>query len=124
MFGQIVQRFCCPFQILNSCPPLVSGALLSLDIVLNVNEQADPPATQLWLPEVAESSGDPKGNGFFRVIGTQVFELDEPLRFKTLADIYFPRLISYPSRCNWISKSSMMEYVGINRSTATFNLAL
>ena len=32
------------FQILDGCPPpLVSGTLLGLDIVLNVNEQADFP---------------------------------------------------------------------------------
>lgn len=79
MFGQVVQRFCFPFQILNGCPPLVSGALLSLDIVLNVNEQADLPTTQLWLSEGAGSSGDLRGNGFFRVIGVHGFEPGKPL---------------------------------------------
>jgi hypothetical protein len=66
------------FQILNSHPSLVSSDMLSLDIVLNVNEQADPPTTLLWLPGGAGSSGDPKGNGFFRVIGVHGFEPGKP----------------------------------------------
>lgn len=58
---------------------LLSSDMLSLDIVLNVNEQAEPPATLLWLPGGAGSSGDPKGNGFFRVIGVHGFEPGKPL---------------------------------------------
>ena len=42
----------------------------------------------------------------------------------TLVEIYFPRLISYPSRCNRASKSSRLEDAGISRSMAAFSFAL
>ena len=38
-----------PLQILNSHPPLVSGALLGLDVVLNVNEQADRRSSESYV---------------------------------------------------------------------------
>ena len=79
MFGEKVHGGGCPFQILNGRPPLVSGALLGLDIVLNVNEQADLPAALPGLSGGPGASGDPGGNGFFCVIGTQGFESGEPL---------------------------------------------
>lgn len=41
VFGKKVHSSGRPFQILNGRPMLVSGALLSLDIILNVDEQAD-----------------------------------------------------------------------------------
>ena len=40
------------------------------------------------------------------------------------ASLNFPRLISYPSRCNRASKSSRLEDTGINRSMAAFSFAL
>ncbi len=43
-----------------------SGALLCLDVVLNVNEQADLPVTLLWLPGWSGASGDPGSDGFER----------------------------------------------------------
>ena len=79
MFGEKVHGGGRPFQILNSRPPLVSGALLGLDVVLNVNEQADLPAALPGLPGGAGPSGDPGDNGFFRVIGAQIFESGESL---------------------------------------------
>ena len=79
VFGEKVHGGGCPFQILNGRPPLVSSALLGLDIVLNVNEQADLPAALPGLPGGAGASGDTRGNGFFRVIGAQGFEPGEPL---------------------------------------------
>ena len=45
VFGEKVHGGGRPFQILNGCPPLVSGALLGFDVVLNVNEQTDLSAT-------------------------------------------------------------------------------
>ena len=66
------------FQILNGRPPLVSGALLGLDIVLKVNEQADPPVALPGLSGGAGASGNAGDNGFFRVIGAQGFEPGEP----------------------------------------------
>lgn len=70
MFGEKVHGSGCPFQILNGRPPLVSGALLCLDIALNVNEQVDLPAALFGLSGGPGTSGDAGGNGFFRVIGT------------------------------------------------------
>ena len=79
MFGEKVHGGGRPFQILNGRPPLVSGALLGLDIVLNINEQADLPIALPGLPGGPRASGDPGGNGFFRVIGAQSFEPGKPL---------------------------------------------
>ena len=67
-----------PFQILNGRPPLITGALLGLDIVLNVNEQADLPATLPGLSGGPGASGNAGDNGFFRVIGAQGFQPGEP----------------------------------------------
>ena len=79
MFGEKVHGGGRTFQILNGRPPLVSGALLGLDIVLNVNEQADLPAALPGLSGGAGASDNPGDNGFFCIIGAQVFEPGEPL---------------------------------------------
>ena len=79
MFGKKVHGGGRPFQILDGRPSLVSGTLLGLDIVLNVNEQADLPAVLLGLSGGSEASGNAGDNGFFRVIGAQGFEPGEPL---------------------------------------------
>ena len=102
---------------------LVSGVLLGLDIVLNVNEQADPP---LRWPGCLEggASGNAGDNGFFRVIAPRVLSRVNLSWSGALAEIYFPRLISYPSRCNRASKSSRLEDTGISRSMAAFSFAL
>ena len=98
VFGEKVHGGGCPFQILNGCPPLVSGALLGLDIVLNVNEQVDLPATLLGPSGGPGASGDPGRNSFFRVIGAQGFEPGEPLLVRRPGgDILSPLdLISFP----------------------------
>ena len=72
MFGEEVHGGGRPFQIFNGRPPLISGALLGLDVVLNVNEQADLPAGLLGLSGGPGASSDAGGNSFFRVIGAQV----------------------------------------------------
>ena len=77
-------------HIFNGRPPLVSGALLGLDIVLNVNEQADLPAALPGLSGRPGASGNPRGNGFFRVIGTQGFKPGEPLLVLSLIHISKP----------------------------------
>ena len=59
VFGEKVHGGGRPFQILNGCPPLVSGALLGLDVVLNVNKQADLPVALPGLSGGAGASGDP-----------------------------------------------------------------
>ena len=79
MFGEKVHGGGRPFQILNGRPPLVSGVLLGLDIVLNINEQADLPIALPGLPGGPGASGDPGGNGFSCVISAQGFETGEPL---------------------------------------------
>ena len=79
VFGEKVHSGGRTFQILNGRPPLVSCALLGLDIVLNVNEQTDLPATLPGLSGGPGASGDARDNGFFRVIGAQGFEPGEPL---------------------------------------------
>src|SRR5699024_10507348 len=79
VFGEKVHSSGRPFQILNGCPPLVSGALLGLDVVLNVNEQADLLVALLGLSGGPGASGNAGANGFFRVIVAQSFEPGEPL---------------------------------------------
>ena len=91
MFGEKVHGGGRPFQILNGRPPLVSGALLGLDIVLNVNEQADLPAALPGLFGGPGASGNAGDNGFFRVIGAQGFESSKPLLVRRSgADILSP----------------------------------
>ena len=78
MFGEKVHGSSRSFQILNGRPPLVSGALLGLDIVLNVNEQADFPSALPGLSGGTGASGNAGGNGFFRVVGAQGFKPGKP----------------------------------------------
>ena len=98
MFGEKVHGGSRPFQILNGRPPLVSGALLGLDVVLNVNKQADLPIVLPGLPGGPGASGDPGGNGFFRVIGAKSFEPGKPLLIRRPGgDILSPlNLVSFP----------------------------
>ena len=65
VFSEEVHGGGCPFQILNGGPPLVSGALLGFDVVLNVNEQADRPTALLGLSGGTGASGNAGDNGFF-----------------------------------------------------------
>ena len=98
MFGEKVHGGGRPFQILNGRPPLVSGALLGLDVVLNVNEQVDLPAALSGLSGWPGASGDARDNCFFRIIGAQSFEPGEPLLIRRPGgDILSPLdFISFP----------------------------
>ena len=98
VFSEKVHSGSRPFQILNGRPPLVSGALLGLDIVLNINEQTDLPIALPGLPGGPGASGNPGGNGFFRVIGAQSFESGKPLLVRHPGgDILSPLdLVSFP----------------------------
>mgnify|MGYP007020501102 CR=1 FL=1 len=78
MFGQKVQRFSGPFQILDGRPVLVTGALLGFEIVLDVDEQAGLPGALLWLAGGPGPSGDPGGQGLLGIIGAQGFQSGEP----------------------------------------------
>ncbi len=71
MFGQEVQRFSSPFQILDVRPVFVAGALLGFEIVLDVDEQAGLPGALLRLAGGAGPSGDPSGQGLLSVVGAQ-----------------------------------------------------
>ena len=90
------------FQNLNSLQPLVSGALLGLYIVLNVNEQSDFSAALPGLAGRPEASGNAGDNGFFRVIGAQSFEPGEPFLVRHLGgDILSPLdFVPFPLKPN------------------------
>ena len=79
MFGQKVQRFRSPFQILDGRPVFVAGALLSFEIVLDVDEQAGLPGALLGLAGGPGPSGAPGGQGLLGVVGTQGFQSGKPL---------------------------------------------
>ena len=98
MFGEKIHGGGCPFQVLNGGPPLVSGALLGLDVILSVNEQVDLPTALSGLSGWPGASGDARGNGFFRVIGAQSFEPGKPLLIRRPSgDILSPPdLVSFP----------------------------
>ena len=71
MFRQVVHGLSRLFQIIQLRPVRKTGTLLCFDIILNINEQADPPVTLLRLFGWTGASGDPGGNGFLRVIRVQ-----------------------------------------------------
>ena len=79
MFGQEVQCFSGPLQILDGCPMFVSGTLLGFDIVLDVDEQAGPPGALFRLAGRVWPAGDPGSQGLLGVVGTQGFQSCEPL---------------------------------------------
>ena len=105
MFGEKVYGGGRPFQILNGCPPLLSCALLGLDVVLNVNEQTDISAALPGLPGGARASSNPRGNGFFRVIGAQGFEPGEPHFF---CQMYLGLMGRFPE-CGCILEREMVR---------------
>lgn len=86
------------FQVVQLRPMCEPGALLCLDIILNVNEQADPSVTLLRLPGWSGASGDPGGNGFLRVVHAQGFHPGKPLLIRGPAGNIFPPLdlVSFP----------------------------
>lgn len=79
MFGQVVQRFRGPFQVLDGRPVLVADALLGFEIVLDVDEQAGLPGALLRLAGGPGPTGDPGGQGLLGVVGAQGLQSGEPL---------------------------------------------
>lgn len=79
MFGQEVQCFRGPLQILDGRPVFVAGALLGFEIVLDVDEQAGLPGALLRLAGGPGPSSDPGGQGLLGVVGAQGFQSGEPL---------------------------------------------
>ena len=86
------------FQIVQLRPMCEPGALLCLEIILDINEQADFPVTLLRLLRWPGTSGDPGGDGFLRVIHTQGFHPGKPLLVRGPAGNIFPPLdfVSFP----------------------------
>ena len=74
------------------------GALLGFEIVLDINEQADPSVALLWPPGWPGTPGDPGGNGFFRVVHAQGFHPGKPFLARSAAGNIFPPLdfITFP----------------------------
>ena len=90
MFGQEVQRFSGPFQILDGRPVFVAGALVGFEIVLDVDEQAGLSGALLRLAGGSGPSGDPGGQGLLGVVGAQSFQSGEPfLAWSTICPVQF-----------------------------------
>jgi hypothetical protein len=66
------------FQIVQLRPMGEACALLCLDIVLDINEQADLSVLPFRLAGRSGSSGNPGGKGFFGVVNPQRFQTGEP----------------------------------------------
>ena len=65
--------------------------LLRLDVVLNINEQADLSVLLFRLAGRSGASGDPGGKGFFGVVRTQGFQTGESFLIRRFGgDIFAP----------------------------------
>ena len=71
MFRQEVAGFGDAFQILDGRPMAVARALLGLDVVLNIYEQADPASALFRLAGGSGASGHPCGQGVLGVVRAQ-----------------------------------------------------
>ena len=71
------------FQIVQLRPMRKPGVLLGLNIVLDINEQADLPVTLFRLLGRSGASGDPGGDGFLRVVATQGFHSGKPFLIRS-----------------------------------------
>ena len=78
MLRQKVGDICNPFEIFDGRPAAIACALLRLDVVLDINEQADLSAPLFRLVGRSGASGDPGGKSFFSVVHTQGFQTGEP----------------------------------------------
>ena len=73
---------------------LLYTSLLRLDVVLNINEQADLSVLLFRLAGRSGASGDPGGKGFFGVVHTQGFQTGKPFLIRRSGgDIFAP--VSY-----------------------------
>ena len=78
VFGQEIHGLGGLFQIVQLRPMGEACALLCLDIVLDINEQADLSVLPFRLAGRSGSSGNPGGKGFFGVVNPQRFQTGEP----------------------------------------------
>ena len=98
MFGQEIHGLGDLFQIVQLRPMGEACALLCLDVVLDINEQADLSAPLLRLAGRSGASGDSRCKGFFGVIHTQGFQTGKPFLIRRSGgDILAPfNLITFP----------------------------
>lgn len=66
------------FQIVQLRPMGEACALLCLDVILDINEQADLSVLRFRLVGRSGTSGNPGNKGFFGVVHTQSFQTGEP----------------------------------------------
>ena len=78
VFGQEIHGLGGLFQIVQLRPMGKTCALLRLDIILDINEQADLSVLLFRLAGRSGASGDPGGKGFFGVVHTQGFQTGKP----------------------------------------------
>ena len=78
MLGQEIHGLGGLFQIVQLRPMGEACALLRLDVVLDINEQADLSVLLFRLAGRSGASGDPVGKGFFGVVNPQRFQTGEP----------------------------------------------
>ena len=91
MFGQEIYGLGGLFQIVQLRPMGEACALLRLDVVLDINEQADLSVLLFRLAGRAGASGDPGGKGFFGVVHTQGFQTGKPFLIRRSGgDIFAP----------------------------------
>ena len=91
MLRQKVRGICDPFQIFDGRPAAIACTLLCLDVILDINEQADLSVLPFRLAGRSGSSGDPGGKGFFGVVNPQRFQTGEPFLIRCSGrDIFAP----------------------------------
>ena len=78
VFGQEIHGLGGLFQIVQLRPMGEACTLLRLDIILDINEQADLSVLPFRLAGRSGASGDPGGKGFFGVVNPQRFQTGEP----------------------------------------------
>lgn len=77
MFRQEIHGLGGLFQIVQLRPMGEACALLCLDVILDINEQADLSVLLFRLAGRSGTSGNPGGKGFFGVVHTQGFQTGE-----------------------------------------------
>ena len=91
VFGQEIYGLGGLFQIVQLRPMGEACALLRLDVVLDINEQADLSVLLFRLAGRSGASGDPGGKGFFGVVHTQGFQTGKPFLIRRSGgDIFAP----------------------------------
>ena len=78
MFRQEIHGLGGLFQIVQLRPMGEACALLCLDVILDINEQADLSVLRFRLVGRSGTSGNPGNKGFFGVVHTQSFQTGEP----------------------------------------------